>query len=103
MFKRTPYIGITGFMKHGELLEVGKVFPASSKDRKNATAPTWMVSIAGGLFAGTLPMIEPIIAEFPDLCIDAEGRLRDEHDNLDSSKAKAYAQKALEMYTVYRP
>ena len=60
------------------------------------------VGIAGGLSAETLSMIEPIMAEFKgNISIDAEGRLRDEHDNLDLAKAKAYARRSLEMYKVY--
>ncbi len=38
--------------------------------------------IAGGLSADNIDRLEPLLAEFPNFSIDAEGRLRDENDNL---------------------
>ena len=38
------------------------------------------LGVAGGLCADTLPSIERIVAEFPHVSIDAEGRLRDHPD-----------------------
>ena len=54
--------------------------------------------VAGGLSAETLPMIGPLLQEFPNLSIDAEGRLRDQNDFLDLVQAEKYLLKALEMF-----
>lgn len=56
------------------------------------------LGVAGGLSAETLHLVEPLIEEFPDLSIDAEGRLRDESDKLDLTAAKRYAVKSLDMF-----
>ncbi len=53
--------------------------------------------IAGGLSSLTMHLIEPLIAEFPGLSIDAEGRLRDQNDNLNLVTTKAYVREALKM------
>ncbi|MFH0987851.1 MAG: hypothetical protein V1763_00580 [Parcubacteria group bacterium] len=50
--------------------------------------------VAGGLCAATLSRIKPLIKEFPDLSIDAEGRLRTPDDHLDIEAAIAYWQSA---------
>ena len=56
------------------------------------------LGVAGGLSAETLYLVEPLVEEFPDLSIDAEGRLRDENDNLDLEAAKRYASAALKLF-----
>lgn len=53
------------------------------------------VGVAGGLGPDTLHLVEPLISEFPDLNIDAEGCLRDSKFNLDIEKMKTYLKKAL--------
>lgn len=53
-----------------------------------------MLGIAGGLTAETLPAIAALLSLFPDLSIDAEGGLRDEHDRLDMTKAIRYLRTA---------
>lgn len=55
------------------------------------------VGVAGGLSASTLEeRIGPLAEKFPDLSIDAEGRLRTPHpeDRLDVMAARAYVEKA---------
>ncbi len=49
------------------------------------------LGVAGGLCAETLTaLIAPIKADFPDISIDAEGKLRDAEDRLDISAAGNY-------------
>ena len=50
------------------------------------------IGIAGGLGPETLHLIEPLMREFPDLSIDAEGRLRtpQPEDALDLEKMRNY-------------
>ena len=57
------------------------------------------LGVAGGLSAETLHLVEPLVEEFQDLSMDAEGRLRDEDDNLDLENAKRYVSAALEMFS----
>ncbi len=56
------------------------------------------IGVAGGLSPTTLHLIEPLLEDFPDLCIDAEGRLRDKDDNLDLNLAGDYVRQALSMF-----
>lgn len=58
--------------------------------------------IAGGLCAETLKNIPyNILQFFPWTNIDAEGKLRDESDNLDIAKAQKYVEEAFAMFSVY--
>jgi len=54
--------------------------------------------VAGGLSPATLGLVEPLVSDFPDLSIDAEGRLRDENDTLDLNVAREYVDKALQIF-----
>jgi hypothetical protein len=56
------------------------------------------LGIAGGLSSATLRLVEPLAAEFADLSIDAEGRLRDENDLLNVAEAKNYLREALRIF-----
>lgn len=56
------------------------------------------LGVAGGLSPTTLNLVEPLVQEFPDLSIDAEGRLRTAEDHLDLNLARAYLQTALSMF-----
>lgn len=56
------------------------------------------LGVAGGLSPTTLSLVKPLTEDFPDLSIDAEGRLRDENDNLDIATAKKYLEKAFEIF-----
>jgi hypothetical protein len=53
--------------------------------------------IAGGLSPTTLNLIEPLIDDFPDLSIDAEGKLRDSEDHLDPNLTREYIRKAFKL------
>ncbi len=53
--------------------------------------------VAGGLYANNLHLIYEISNLFPDISIDAEGKLRDpEYDHLDVFKAEMYVRKGFE-------
>lgn len=52
------------------------------------------LGVAGGLSPATLNLVEPLAKEFPDLSIDAEGRLRTQEDHLDLRIASEYIRKA---------
>lgn len=60
--------------------------------------PELGLGVAGGLSAETLHLAKPIIRDFPDISIDAEGRLRDADDRLDLEKTRAYVLGALELF-----
>lgn len=58
--------------------------------------------IAGGLSSDTIEgLISPIVRNFPNTSIDAEGRLRDENDHLDVKKAQEFVSKAYELFGNY--
>jgi len=76
---------------HGELLDVEK-----ARQYLDALTETKMdigLGVAGGLSPMTLNHIVPLIQDFPNLSIDAEGRLRDTSDNLHISIALEYLDK----------
>lgn len=55
------------------------------------------IVVAGGLGPETMHLVEPILAEFPDVSIDAQGRLRGSGNALDSidwDRAAEYLKKA---------
>lgn len=52
------------------------------------------LGVAGGLSADSLDLVAPLADEFPELCIDAEGKLRDENDDLNVSAAISYRTRA---------
>ncbi|PJC25069.1 MAG: hypothetical protein CO056_02265 [Candidatus Tagabacteria bacterium CG_4_9_14_0_2_um_filter_41_11] len=56
------------------------------------------IGVAGGLGPSTMHLIEPLLDEFPSLCIDAEGKLRDEYDHLSSSYIKKYISNAFKLF-----
>jgi len=55
------------------------------------------LGVAGGLSPFTLHILEPLVKDFPQLSIDAEGRLRNHNDQLDLTVAGSYLQKAYEL------
>lgn len=61
----------------------------------------WLgIGVAGGLGPDTLHLLEPIVKEFPDISIDAQGRLRPSHstyDPVDWKMAGEYLVKAIRM------
>ncbi|MDD4290009.1 MAG: hypothetical protein PHH83_01895 [Patescibacteria group bacterium] len=56
------------------------------------------IVFAGGLHYQNLDIIKPILEKFPDMSIDAEGRLLDLKDTLDLHLARAYILKALSIF-----
>jgi hypothetical protein len=56
------------------------------------------LGVAGGLSPTTLDLVEPLAREFPDLNIDAEGRLRTPEDHLDLAVSSEYLRKAFAMF-----
>ncbi len=56
------------------------------------------IGVAGGLEGKSLHLVEPLLHEFPDISIDAEGKLRDSHDNLDIASATSYLTQFLKLF-----
>lgn len=54
--------------------------------------------VAGGLSPSTLNLVEPLAKDFPDLSIDAEGRLRTPEDHLNLAVSSEYLRKAFAMF-----
>ena len=69
--------------------------------RISQTQPHIGIAVAGGLGPNTLNLVEPIVREFPDISIDAQGRLRPNGDALnepiDWNMAEEYFLKAYRM------
>lgn len=55
------------------------------------------LGVAGGLSASNLQLLEPLLAEFPDLSFDAETCLRDEEDRLDLGRVRGYVEAGLRL------
>lgn len=63
--------------------------------------PDLHLAVAGGLGPDTLHLVEPIVEEFPDVSIDAQGQLRksgDSRDPIDWGRATLYVQRAMQMF-----
>jgi hypothetical protein len=63
--------------------------------------PNLGIAVAGGLGPDTLHFVEPLIREFPDLSIDAQGKLRSSGNSLDPidwSLAEKYIEKAVKLF-----
>lgn len=63
--------------------------------------PTLGIGVAGGLGPETIQLVEPLVRTFPDLSIDAQGRLRPSGnalDPIDWSMAGKYLVKALQLF-----
>jgi len=56
------------------------------------------LGVAGGLGPDSLNLVEPLIADFPNLSIDAQGRLRNADNDLDLNAVNAYLVKALQLF-----
>jgi len=64
-------------------------------------APELGLGIAGGLSADTIGNIEGFLTMWPDISIDAEGRLRNEDDHLEVGKATRYVVEANHLFRRY--
>lgn len=60
------------------------------------------LGVAGGLSPTTIELLEPLVKTYPDLSIDAEGRLRtpQPEDALHVTTTRNYIQKALDIFSV---
>ena len=56
------------------------------------------LGVAGGLSPTTIDLVRSLARKFPDLSIDAEGRLRTPEDHLDLAVSSEYLRKALAMF-----
>jgi hypothetical protein len=54
--------------------------------------------IAGGLSDSTLDLLDALVGVFPEMSIDAEGRLRDANDRLDLVRAAQYVRHAYALF-----
>lgn len=57
------------------------------------------LGVAGGLGPDSLNLVQPLIEEFPELSIDAQGRLRNAEYDLDIEAAKTYVLRASQMFS----
>lgn len=67
---------------------------------KDRFGPGTDIAVAGGLGPNTMHLIEPLLGEFPDMSIDAQGKLRPSGnplDPIDWEMAKEYVCKAVEL------
>lgn len=68
--------------------------------------PKLRVAVAGGLGPTTMGIVEPLVSLFPDISIDAQGRLRSSCNALDPIEwnlAEMYLEEAVRLYSKYRP
>lgn len=82
----------------GRGMNANELLPFARAIRENF--PTLGIVVAGGLGPETMHLVEPIIKEFPDVSIDAQGRLRPSENALDPvdwNMAGTYLVKALEL------
>lgn len=68
-------------MGRGHCMEAKRLLPFVRAIRSNF--PTLGIGVAGGLGPDTIHLVKPLVDEFPDLSIDAQGRLRPSGDALD--------------------
>lgn len=62
--------------------------------------PTLSLVVAGGLGPDTMHLVEPLVQEFPDISVDAQGKLRpsgDAMDPIDWQMARGYLIEALKV------
>ena len=80
----------------GEDMDV--VFMKQVLERLVDECPEVMPGIAGGLGPDTLHRIRGLAHDFPMLSVDAEGRLRDRDDYLDTERMMEYLDGAFELF-----
>jgi len=57
------------------------------------------IVFAGGLRAENLDILKPLVKEFPNMCIDAEGQLMNDWDKLDIKKCQKYFQNTIRIFS----
>ncbi len=68
--------------------------------------PKLRVAVAGGLGPVTMSVVEPLVSHFPDLSIDAQGRLRPSGsalDPIDWVLANKYLEEAIKLFAKHKP
>jgi hypothetical protein len=98
----TQYNGLCEYvildMSMGAGREMNRVILAKYAKQVRKTTDMNIV-FAGGLHSGNLDeMIKPLLKKFPDMSIDAEGRLMTSKNVLDIHDCSAYILKALEIF-----
>jgi hypothetical protein len=66
--------------------------------------PYLRIAVAGGLGPVTMDAVEPIVSRYPDISIDAQGRLRPSGsalDPIDWSLASRYLEEAVKLFAKY--
>ncbi len=81
---------------HGKPLDALQL--RSYLDAIKSRVPRIGLGVAGGLSPNTLELIQPLVEDFRDLSIDAEGRLRTPEDHLDLAVAGDYIKKAYQIF-----
>ena len=80
----------------------GRLLPFESVslivDNLRSYFPGLGIGVAGGLMAGTVSNLRPLVEKYPRLSFDAEGRLRDEYDHLDLEKVRTYLRAAKALF-----
>ncbi len=90
-------------------LSLGKGLPLESEviipylEEIQLTFPNIGLAVAGGLGPDTMYLLEPIVEQFPDISIDAQGRLRDSGNSLDPinwNRAEVYMREAVRVLKI---
>ncbi|MDP3727618.1 MAG: hypothetical protein Q8R35_03195 [bacterium] len=90
-------------MGRGRLMDAGALLGYVQLVRNSTNL---RVAVAGGLGPATMSAVEPIIKEFPDTSIDAQGKLRPSGsalDPIDWSMAAEYLQIAVSLFEKHQP
>lgn len=91
-------------MGQGKVMDVNVLLEYADMVYKNM--PKLRVAVAGGLGPVTMNVAEPLVSHFPDLSIDAQGRLRPSGsalDPIDWSLANKYLEEAIKLFTKHKP
>ena len=78
-----------------DVAETERVLEALYGSFGGADAGGANIGVAGGLDPVAVVALAPLFARWPDLTIDAEGRLRDKDDALDCEKARQFVHRSL--------
>lgn len=101
--KVVKYQGLVNYVLLDSSGGLGK--PLDAEELKKFLGPLYEsvadigYGVAGGLSSTTLNLLEPLVKEFPNLSIDAEGRLRDADDNLNQYLAVQYIKEACRVFS----
>jgi len=100
--KLQNYLGLINYILIDASGGLGK--PLDTEKSRNIlseiTSRSWKLGlgVAGGLGPDTLDLIAPLVQEFPNLNIDAQGKLRDEANNLNIDACEKYLTEALKLF-----